>query len=79
MKEFSVVLASLMLAGCANCNILSSPMPAHCQAGLATGMVIAAPVMVPFALVDNARDSASAGKAKPELRDRERQRNDARR
>lgn len=47
------VSAMLVLAGCGNCNMLGGSMPAHCNAGLAAGAVIASPVLVPMAIADD--------------------------
>lgn len=47
---------SMLLGGCANCNILDSSMPGHCQAMLGGGMILAAPVLLPGALIENHRD-----------------------
>jgi hypothetical protein len=46
----------MWLTGCGVCNILGGgKLPAHCEAGLAAGAVLLAPVAIPMAIADDAR------------------------
>jgi hypothetical protein len=48
--------AALLLSGCGNCNMLGGgKLPARCEAGLAAGAVVLAPVAIPMAVADDAR------------------------
>ena len=60
---FLTVAMIFILSGCGNCNMLGGSQPAHCNAGLAAGAVIAAPALIPMAIADDAK--ASSAPARP--------------
>jgi hypothetical protein len=41
-----LAFSGVLLGGCGSCNMLGGSQPAHCNAGLAAGAVIAAPVLI---------------------------------
>jgi hypothetical protein len=61
---------SMLLGGCANCNILDASMPAHCQAMLGGGMIVAAPILLPGALIEYHRDKQQDKAARENARGR---------
>jgi hypothetical protein len=50
-----LAFSGALLGGCGSCNMLGGSQPAHCNAGLAAGAVVAAPVLIPMAIVDDAK------------------------
>ena len=54
-RFISLVVAGALLGGCGSCNMLGGSQPANCDAGLAAGAVIAAPVLIPMAIANDAK------------------------
>lgn len=53
-RSAAVLIAGFLLSGCSDCNLLSSRMPAHCEVGLGAALVLTAPIMLPYALAEEA-------------------------
>lgn len=63
---FPPLLAGLLLAGCeSGCNILSSNRSFGCDAALVGGMILAAPVILPYRMIEDAADRASRPASAP--------------
>lgn len=57
---FPLLLTGLLLTGCGrSCNILSSNRPFACDAALVGGLILTAPVMLPYLMIEGAADRAS--------------------
>ena len=54
-RSILLVLGNAILTGCGSCNMLGGSPPAHCDAGLAAGVVLAAPVLIPMVIADDAK------------------------
>ncbi|MHA6646399.1 hypothetical protein [Mesorhizobium sp. A623] len=55
LRIFLSIIAPLVLSSCGSCNMLGGSQPAHCDAGLVAGAVVAAPVLIPMAIADDAK------------------------
>lgn len=53
-RSASIIIVSLLLSACSDCNILSSRMPTHCQVGLGAAAILTAPITIPYVLAEEA-------------------------
>lgn len=60
IRSITTILAAATLASCgSSCNALSGRQPAHCEGATAVGLAIAAPVLVPAAIIDDVKADAA--------------------
>ena len=63
---FPLLFAGLLLTGCdRGCNILSTNRPLACDVALVGGMILAAPIILPYRMIEDAADRASRAPAAP--------------
>jgi hypothetical protein len=56
---FAFLAALPLLTGCDNCNILGGNMSTGCRVGLGAGAILAAPILIPYVLIEEAAESNS--------------------
>ena len=52
----ALLLLVMCVGSCSKgCNILSGSQPAHCEAATGAGLILAAPILIPAAVIDEAK------------------------